>query len=156
MQCQIVAVGQKMPKWCILACEDYLTRLQRFMKCTLVECPAAKRHKAGNAADYKEDEATKILQKISPDDHVIALDVAGTGWSTLKLSEELASWQQRGKDLIFLIGGPDGLSQKCIARANQRWSLSALTFPHALVRVLLLEQLYRAGSVLTNHPYHRE
>ncbi len=145
-----------MPKWCVLACEDYLTRLQHFMKCTLIECPAAKRHKAGNAADYKEDEATKILQKISPDDHVIALDVAGTGWSTLKLSEELATWQQRGKDLIFLIGGPDGLSQKCLARANQRWSLSALTFPHALVRVLLLEQLYRAGSVLANHPYHRE
>jgi len=145
-----------MPKWCTLACEDYLTRLQRFMKCSLIEIPTAKRHKAGNVSDYKEEEATKLLHKISSDDHVIALDVAGVGWSTLKLSEELSSWQQRGKDIIFLIGGPDGLSKECLTRANQRWSLSALTFPHALVRVLLLEQLYRAGSVLTNHPYHRE
>jgi 23S rRNA (pseudouridine1915-N3)-methyltransferase len=155
MKCHIFAVGQKMPKWCLQACEEYLTRLQRFMKCTVVEIPSAIRHKAGNVADYKEEEGMRILQKVQADDHFIALDVAGISWSSEKLSENLATWQQSGKNLAFVIGGPDGLSAKCLSKANHRWSLSALTFAHPLVRVLLLEQLYRATSILSNHPYHR-
>ena len=145
-----------MPSWCIEACEEYLTRLRHSMKCVLIEIPAAKRHKAGNVAQYKEEEALKILQKITPMHHVVALEVTGNAWSTPKVANALSSWQQLGKDVAFLIGGPDGLSEKCLARANQQWSLSALTFPHPLARVVLLEQLYRAWSILSNHPYHRE
>jgi len=156
MQSQILAIGHKMPKWCQIACEDYLSRLQRFMKCTLIEIPAAKRHKTGDVLNYQHEEASKILQKISPSCHVVALEVTGSSWSTPLLAQTLAHWQQQGKKLVFIIGGPDGLSDKCLARANQCWSLSALTFPHALARVLLLEQLYRAVSLLSNHPYHRE
>jgi 23S rRNA (pseudouridine1915-N3)-methyltransferase len=156
MKCDVLALGHKMPKWCLLGCDEYLTRLQRFMKCSLIEIPIATRHKTGLVEQYKEEEGTKILQKISPHDHFVALDVAGQSWSTLKLSEHLSNWQQQGKNLVFAIGGPDGLSDACLKRANQRWSLSALTFPHAMVRVILLEQLYRAASVLVNHPYHRE
>lgn len=156
MQSTIIAIGCKMPKWCILACEDYLTRLQRFLKCSLLEIPTATRHKAGVVDQYKEEEGRKILQKIPAGDHVIALDVQGRPWSTTRLSEELANWKLAGKNIHFVIGGPDGLSAECLARANQRWSLSDLTFPHPLVRVILLEQLYRAASILANHPYHRE
>ncbi len=156
MHCSIIAVGNKMPSWCTVACDEFLTRLSHAMKCTLLEIPAAKRHKAGHVLQYKEEEGTKILQKITPHHHVIALDVAGKMWSTPEVSKQLAKWQQLGKDLTFIIGGPDGLSEACLARADQRWSLSALTFPHALARVVLLEQIYRATSILANHPYHRE
>lgn len=156
MKCQILSIGMKMPKWCTLACEEYLTRLSRLMKCTLIEIPIAMRHKATPTHIFKEEEGRKILQKISPDDNVIALDVKGQSWSTLHLYDKLSYWKQEGRDLIFVIGGPDGLSEACLTRADNRWSLSALTFPHALVRVLLLEQLYRAASMHINHPYHRE
>lgn len=156
MHCHILAVGHKMPEWCELACHDYLTRLQRFIKCTLSEIPTTLRSKTKSALHCKEDEGLKILRKISPQDHLIALDIQGQSWSTARLAKNFSDWQLEGKNLFFVIGGPDGLSEKCLARANQKWSLSDLTFPHALVRVLLLEQLYRANSMLMNHPYHRE
>ncbi|MBS0287087.1 MAG: 23S rRNA (pseudouridine(1915)-N(3))-methyltransferase RlmH [Proteobacteria bacterium] len=156
MQCQIIAVGNKMPTWCELACDEYLSRLQHFMKCTLIELPTQKRHKSGNVAQYKEEEGRKMLQKITPQHEVIALEVTGQPWATPKVAKMLSGWQQQGKDLVFLIGGPDGLAPACLMRANQQWSLSALTFPHALARVVLLEQLYRGFSMLANHPYHRE
>ncbi|MBS0289234.1 MAG: 23S rRNA (pseudouridine(1915)-N(3))-methyltransferase RlmH [Proteobacteria bacterium] len=156
MHCQILAIGHKMPVWCKLACEDYLSRLGRFIKCSLIEIPAAKRHKTGEVSSYKNEEADKILQKISANSHVIALDVKGASWSTPLLSQTVSLWQQQGKALVFIIGGPDGLSERCLTRANQSWSLSALTFPHALARVVLLEQLYRGFSILNHHPYHRE
>ncbi len=156
MQCFVIAVGNKMPSWCTLACEEYLTRLRHTMKCSLIEIPPAKRHKAGSVSQYKEEEGTKILQKVPSGCHVVALEVKGNAWDTPKVATSLSSWQQQGKDIAFIIGGPDGLSEKCLTRANQLWSLSALTFPHALARVVLLEQLYRAWSILSNHPYHRE
>ncbi|HRE32868.1 MAG TPA: 23S rRNA (pseudouridine(1915)-N(3))-methyltransferase RlmH, partial [Candidatus Berkiella sp.] len=98
----------------------------------------------------------KLLQKNSPTDKVIALDVQGQAFSTQTLATNIANWQQEGNRLVFLIGGPDGLSEACLKRANVKWSLSMLTFPHVLARVILLEQLYRATSLLANHPYHRE
>lgn len=156
MNCQIIAVGQKMPKWCVIACEEYAKRLQRFLKCALVEIPTAIRHKSSDVLSCKELEGQKILQKISNQDTVIVLDVIGENWSTPTLAKKLSISRQDAQNLTFVIGGPDGLSSECLARANQRWSLSALTFPHALVRVLLYEQLYRAASLLANHPYHRE
>lgn len=156
MQCQIIAVGQKMPEWCILASQEYLKRLQRFFKCSLLEIATAPRHKSANPSEYKQREGEKILQKIAPHDFVIGLDVVGQVYSTEEVANELKDWQQVGQKIIFMIGGPDGLATSCLTRANARWSLSALTFPHPLARVVLLEQLYRAATILVNHPYHRE
>jgi len=86
---------------------------------------------------------------------VIALDVLGKSWSTEQLSGQLDQWLASGQDIVLLVGGPEGLSKACLQRADQKWSLSALTFPHPLVRVILAEQLFRAWSILSNHPYHR-
>jgi len=96
-----------------------------------------------------------LLAAVSSDSHVIALDENGSQWSTRELSLEMAGWMQAGREVSFLIGGPDGLSGPCLQRAGERWSLSRLTLPHTLVRVVLAEQLYRAWSVTQNHPYHR-
>lgn len=156
VQCQILAIGQKMPGWAVAACEEYFVRLQRFMKCALLDIPSATRQKNVDVESYKEEEGLKLLQKIAPTDKVIALDVKGQAFSTTAIAQNIASWQQEGNKLVFLIGGPDGLSNACLKRANVKWSLSALTFPHTLARVILLEQLYRASSLLANHPYHRE
>lgn len=156
MQCQIIAIGQKMPSWCEIACADYSKRLTRFLKHSFLEIPVAPRLKATPISDNKDEEGKKILQKIPSSHFVIALDEHGQGWSTSLLAKKIAAWQQQGRCLSFLIGGPDGLSSSCLERADVLWSLSDLTFPHPLVRVLLLEQLYRAMSLLANHPYHRE
>lgn len=145
-----------MPAWAATACEDYFARLQRFMKCSLLELPSANRTKNANATQYNDEEGAKLLQKINPTDKVIALDVKGKAFSTPKLAEHISQWQQEGSKLVFLLGGPDGLAKACLERANVKWSLSDLTFPHTLARVILLEQLYRATSLLANHPYHRE
>ena len=96
-----------------------------------------------------------ILKRVPEGDRVIALDVAGKRLSTESLARELQSWQLSGCNYSLLIGGPDGLSPECLSRASQRWSLSDLTLPHPLVRVLLAEQLYRAWTITVNHPYHR-
>lgn len=149
MQCQVIAVGQKMPSWCRQACEEYAKRLTRFLTYSFIEVPTDPQGK-------KENEGRKILQKIPPHHIVIALDERGQSWSTVDFSKKMATWQQQSQALSFVIGGPNGLSAECLERANIKWSLSALTFPHPLVRVLLLEQFYRAMSLLANHPYHRE
>src|SRR5690554_5952005 len=100
-------------------------------------------------------ESDAILTAVGPRDRVIALEVGGRPWSTEKLASQLESWQQEGQDVSFLVGGPDGLAEACRQRADQQWSLSPLTLPHPLVRILLAEQLYRAWSITRNHPYHR-
>lgn len=155
MLLRILVISNKMPKWCLLACEEYIKRLGSY-SASVIEIPLAKRHKNGNVLDYKTFEGQKLLEKITPKDHVIALDVLGKSWTTPLLSEQLAQWKQSGKNLAFIIGGPDGLSEMILKRANQVWSLSQLTLPHHLAKVLLLEQLFRADSILNNHPYHRE
>lgn len=147
MRAQIIAIGRKMPKWCIEAYAEYAKRLTPFIKPSLVEIPLGKN---------VDDEGKKILEKIPHDHFVIALDEKGQSWPTKAFSKQIESWQQRGQDISFIIGGPDGLSTRCRERADVLWSLSPLTFPHPLVRVLLVEQLYRAFSLLKNHPYHRE
>jgi 23S rRNA (pseudouridine1915-N3)-methyltransferase len=100
-------------------------------------------------------ESDAILAATGPKDRVIALEVGGRPWSTEKLAAQLENWQQDGRDVSFLVGGPDGLADACRKRADQQWSLSPLTLPHPLVRIILAEQLYRAWSITRNHPYHR-
>jgi 23S rRNA (pseudouridine1915-N3)-methyltransferase len=156
MRISVIAVGTRMPKWVDQGVTEYAKRLPRELKLKWLEIPIEKRSSATNAAVCCEREGEKILKLIPKGDRVIALDVTGKRISTEKLAEELSDWQMSGDNYSLLIGGPDGLSAACIARADKRWSLSDLTMPHPLVRVLLAEQLYRAWTITAKHPYHRQ
>ena len=146
MRVRILAVGTRMPEWVTTAYEDYTRRMRKNMRIDLEEIPV------GRAT---ADEEKRLLERIG-DDYLVALDEHGKSLTTLQLARWLAERQQDGRNLTFVIGGPDGHGPAILVKANLRWSLSALTFPHAMVRVILAEQLYRAHSVLQNHPYHRE
>ena len=135
-----------MPGWVTTAYEDYVRRMRAALRIDLEEIPVGR---------TKADEEKKLLERIG-DDYLVALDERGKSLTTLQLAKWLGERQQDGRNLSFAIGGPDGLGPGILARATLRWSLSALTFPHAMVRVILAEQLYRAHTVLQNHPYHRE
>lgn len=135
-----------MPGWVTAAYDDYTRRLRSSMRIDLDELPVGK---------SKAEEEKRFLDRIG-DDYVVALDEHGKARTTLELSQWLGERLQDGRNLSFLIGGPDGLGPEILKKATWRWSLSALTFPHAMVRVMLAEALYRAHSVLHNHPYHRE
>ena len=135
-----------MPEWVTTAYEDYTRRMRKNMRIDLEEIPVGR---------AKADEEKRLLDRIG-DDYLVALDEHGKSLTTLQLARWLAERQQDGRNLTFVIGGPDGHGPAILAKASLRWSLSALTFPHAMVRVILAEQLYRAHSVLQNHPYHRE
>ena len=146
MRVRILAVGTRMPEWVTTAYEDYTRRMRKEMRVDLEEVPVGR---------AKADEEKRLLERIG-DDYLVALDERGKSLTTLQLAKWLGERQQDGRDLTFVIGGPDGHGPAILAKAALRWSLSALTFPHAMVRVILAEQLYRAHSVLQNHPYHRE
>ncbi|MDX1572835.1 MAG: 23S rRNA (pseudouridine(1915)-N(3))-methyltransferase RlmH [Methylophaga sp.] len=155
MKLKLLAVGQKMPQWVNDGYQEYARRLPRDCSLNLIEIAPAKRGKTSQPQQWMQEESKRILSHVDTTDHVVALDVIGKSWSTPVLADNLAHWQQQGSDVSLMIGGPDGLDPACIQRANQCWSLSALTLPHPLVRVLLAEQLYRAWTILQNHPYHR-
>lgn len=155
MRLRLICVGQKMPDWVSLGYTDYARRMPPELPLELVEIPMAHRGKNPDIARLMQKESDSILSATSPRDRVVALEVGGRPWSTEKLASQLESWQQDGRDVSFLVGGPDGLADACRQRADQLWSLSPLTLPHPLVRILLAEQLYRAWSITRNHPYHR-
>jgi len=155
MRIHLIAVGTRMPSWVEQGYREFSKRLPHECSLRLLEIPLAKRSKSQAAERARDAEGQSMLAAIPADCHVVALDVKGKAWSTEGLAEKLQDWMASGRDLALLIGGPDGLSPACLARADQRWSLSSLTFPHALVRVLVAEQLYRAWTVTTGHPYHR-
>lgn len=144
-----------MPAWVNEAYREYARRLPRECRLHLTEIPLAQRVKSRNVERAVAEEGKRMLAELSPAEHVIALDVKGRSWSTEQLAGQLQQWMQEGRGISLLVGGPDGLSDACLERARQRWSLSPLTLPHALVRVLLAEQLYRAWTVMVGHPYHR-
>jgi 23S rRNA (pseudouridine1915-N3)-methyltransferase len=152
---KIIAIGTKMPDWVEAGCNEYLKRLPPALNLEIIELPLGQRGKGAdiNRAIQREGEA--MLKAIGEQDHVIALDVVGKPWSTEQLAKKLQQWQLSGDNFSLLIGGPDGLAPECLGRANSKWSLSALTLPHPLVRILLVEQIYRAGTINTGHPYHR-
>ncbi|PHS32431.1 MAG: 23S rRNA (pseudouridine(1915)-N(3))-methyltransferase RlmH [Methylophaga sp.] len=155
MKLNLWAVGTKMPTWVTDGYQEYAKRLPRDCSLHLHEIAPAKRGKSGSAAQWMREEGERLLAAIPNDHHVVVLDVKGKTWSTEQLSQQLQNWQQDGRDVSLIVGGPDGLSDACLKRANQSWSLSALTFPHPLVRIVMAEQLYRAWTILQNHPYHR-
>ncbi len=155
MKLTLVAVGTRMPAWVQAGYEDYAKRLPRDCSLSLREIPLATRGKNTDTARAIEKESEAMLAAISTQERVIALDIPGKAQTTASMAEALCTWQMQGGNTSFLIGGPDGLSPACIARAQESWSLSGLTLPHPLVRIVLAEQLYRAWSLLNNHPYHR-
>lgn len=155
MKVQLIAVGTKMPDWVQKGYTEYAKRLPKELAVQLVELTPGHRAKNTSAKQAMEHEGKAILQAIGKTDFVIALDVLGKPWSTETLSSNLADWRMSGHNLSFVIGGPDGLSRDVLQRANLKWSLSALTMPHPLVRVVWVEQLYRAWTLLAGHPYHK-
>lgn len=156
MRCTVVAIGQRMPAWVQDAFADYAGRLTQGISLELREVPAARRGRNADIAVIREAESMALRAAV-PDSHrVVALDERGKAWSTAELARQLDRWMQDGRNVAFLVGGPDGLSEVCLKSADDTWSLSRLTFPHGLVRVILAEQLYRAFSLLRHHPYHRE
>jgi len=152
---RLIAVGSRMPKWVREAYEDYITRLSSGLKVALVEIEPGQRS-GGDTARAMQTEGQKLLAALRKDEYVVALDEHGSEMTTRELAAWLKTRMQDGRDVAFLVGGPDGFAREVLERSDFKWSLSRLTFPHALVRVVLAEQLYRAHTVLSNHPYHRD
>ncbi len=153
MRIRLRAVGTRMPGWVTTGYNDYARRMPPECRLELTEIAPGKGR--GDPARTLADEEKRLLGPIGPDDAVIALAIDGHAWSTEQLAEQMRGWLADGRDRALLIGGPDGLGDACLSRSEQRWSLSPLTLPHPLVRVVVAEQLYRAMSLLKNHPYHR-
>ncbi|MEQ8858447.1 MAG: 23S rRNA (pseudouridine(1915)-N(3))-methyltransferase RlmH [Pseudomonadales bacterium] len=154
MKIRLIAVGGRPPEWVSTGFQDYARRLPREMSLELIEVPSAAR-KNLSARRAREFEAERLLAQVGARDLLVALDERGRTWSTVELSERLDDWRMQGRDVAFLIGGADGLDDACRVRADQVLALSAMTLPHALVRVVLAEQIYRAWTILSGHPYHR-
>ncbi len=144
-----------MPAWVEQGVAEYQKRLPPEIKLEIREIALGKRGKGADIKRAIKLEGEQMLAAIGERDRVIALDVKGKPWSTEQLAGELQDWQRQGDNITLLVGGPDGLAAQCLQRARQRWSLSALTLPHPIVRVILAEQLYRAWAINNNHPYHR-
>lgn len=155
MKIKILSVGSRMPSWVTEGTNEYSKRLPRDIKLELIEIPLGNRGKNADISKAIQKESDALLGHIADQDWVVALEVTGQSWSTEKLAEQFSQWRLDARDVVILIGGPDGLSAACRQRANQQWSLSKLTYPHPVVRIVLAEQLYRAWTITQNHPYHR-
>lgn len=156
MRIQIIAVGNKMPDWVTKGSNEFLRRFPADMAVNVIEIPAGKRGKNADIKRILRKEGEAMIAAIGKHHKVVTLEVNGRPWDTPTLAQQLNSWKMDGRDVSLLVGGPEGLAPECCALAEQRWSLSALTLPHPLVRIILAESLYRAWSVTQNHPYHRE
>ncbi len=155
MSLTLVAVGEKMPRWVTDVFQEYAKRLPHEYRLQLLEIPALKRHKNANSTYLKTTESDRILAALPKSAYVVALDEHGRLHTSEQLAQRLDRWRSEHAHIYFVIGGPDGLSEALLARAQEKWSLSPLTLPHPLVRVIVAEQLYRAWSILQDHPYHR-
>ena len=144
-----------MPRWVQDGYQEYARRLPSECTLKLHEISAKHRGKNADIARITRDEGQAMLNTIPKSSRVIALEVKGKNWNTEDLSSQLSNWLSEGRDVSLLVGGPEGLAPECRQRADQLWSLSPLTLPHPLVRVVVAEQLYRAWTILNNHPYHR-
>ena len=155
MHIRLLAVGDRQPSWVDSAFEFYARRLPKQWQFRVDVIATGTRSKNSSAASAKAAEGKKALARIKPMEFVVVLDERGRDYSSEELAARLADWQLDGRDLTFVIGGPDGVSGECLERADLRWSLSRMTLPHGLARVLFAEQLYRAWTLSTGHPYHR-
>jgi 23S rRNA (pseudouridine1915-N3)-methyltransferase len=155
MQLQVAAVGQRMPGWVNDAWHEYARRMPPGLSLGLREVGLARRGKNADTRRLTSIESKALLQAMPAGATIIALDVKGRAWSTEQLAQVLEGWMSDGRDVGFMIGGPDGIAPEVLKQAHTRWSLGPLTLPHPLVRVVLAEQLYRAWTITQNHPYHR-
>jgi 23S rRNA (pseudouridine1915-N3)-methyltransferase len=155
MKIRLLTITHKSPAWIQAGYSDYAKRLPPSCMLELVEIPAEKRTANADLKRITEREGEKMLAAIKPGNHVIALDKEGKHWTSEQLSSQLGNWLQSGKNIDVLVGGPEGLAPACLQLAKESWSLSALTFPHLIVRLIVAEQIYRAYSILQNSPYHR-
>lgn len=159
MKLRVLSVGHKMPDWVTLACTEYTKRMPREATVEIVDIKPEKRAAGNSTENIQLIEAKRILDAIGRD-YLVALDERGNEVTTLQLAEKFSNWLNgsttSGRDIALVIGGADGLHSSVKQKADWLWSLSKLTLPHAMVRIILAEQLYRAHSVIHNHPYHRE
>ncbi|AXY40825.1 23S rRNA (pseudouridine(1915)-N(3))-methyltransferase RlmH [Halomonas sp. JS92-SW72] len=155
MRVRLLAVGTRMPAWVTEGVEEYRKRLPRDFALEVEEIAPGQRGKNADIPRAIAQEAERIRARLRGDEHVVALEVGGKPWSTEQLATHAEAWRLDGHDVALLVGGPDGLEPGLSAAADQRWSLSPLTLPHPLVRILLAEQLYRAWTLMVGHPYHR-
>lgn len=155
MRWRLVAAGTRLPAWVNDACADYAARFGSGLRFELREIPVTSRNRGTDTARARDQEGARMLAALDAGTYVVTLEVGGRALSSEALARWMAERQRDGRDVALLIGGPDGLAPACLARADYRWSLSPLTFPHGLVRVMVVEQLYRAQSILMSHPYHR-
>ena len=153
MDIRILSIGSKAPIWVQAGYFEYAKRLTRGLRLSLEEIPAPRHH--SDQAKIKSQEGDKLLARMGSDDWVVALDERGEQTSSVQLAERLKAWQMQRMGVVMLIGGANGLDEHVLARANECISLSKLTLPHYLVRVVVAEALYRADSINCGHPYHR-
>ncbi|MGM0593302.1 MAG: 23S rRNA (pseudouridine(1915)-N(3))-methyltransferase RlmH [Pseudomonadota bacterium] len=155
MRLHLIAVGQRMPGWVEQGYDEYARRLPPECSLKLHEIPAGKRGKNADIVRLTRQEGERMQAVIPKGARVVGLEVKGRAWTTEQLSERLERWMSEGRDVALLVGGPEGLEPGLSARADEQWSLSPLTLPHPLVRIVVAEQLYRAWSIIKGHPYHR-
>ena len=155
MKIKILSLGEKPPKWVADGYDEYKKRLSKVIPLELIELPIAKRTKTGNPTLWMAQEAKTILSKLNDNDHLVILDVASKVISTEELAEKMDSWKQNTPNVVILIGGPDGIDDSIKAIAKDKISISKMTFPHPIVRIIIAEQLYRAHTILEGHPYHK-
>ena len=155
MKARLVAVGERAPRWVAEGFGEYQKRLSHWLPLELVEIEPGLRGKGRDAVRATFDEGQRVLAAIPKTAQVIALDGRGRSWTSEQLAARMEHWRGTGRDLCFLVGGPEGHAPEVTARADETWSLGPLTLPHMLVRLVLAEQLYRANAMLANHPYHR-
>lgn len=155
MKLRLLAVGTRMPGWVEEGVETYRKRMPRGFSLDIEEIAPGQRGKGASVVKARDQEAKRLRERLKGDEHIVALEVEGQPWTTRKLAQKADDWRMQGNDVVLLVGGPDGLTPELSAAAHSRWSLSPLTLPHPLVRVMLAEQLYRAWTLLVGHPYHR-
>ena len=153
MKMRLVSVGTRLPGWINEGVETYVRRLPADNSLRLDEIPVGR---GRSAAERLREEGRRLLAKVDPADHVVVLDEAGKAHTSRELADELERWRHLGVDVVLIIGGPDGVADAVRSRANASWSLSSHTLPHGLARVMVAEQIYRAWTLLTGHPYHRD
>jgi 23S rRNA (pseudouridine1915-N3)-methyltransferase len=155
MKIKIISLGEKPPKWVNDGFNEYKKRLSKSLALELIELPIAKRTKTGNPKLWMEQEAKTILNKLGDNEHLVILDVSSKIISTEELAVKMQNWRLNNPNVVILIGGPDGIDDSIKKIAKEKISISKMTFPHPIVRIIITEQLYRAYTILEGHPYHK-
>jgi len=155
MTIHLITIGQKMPAWIQAGYQVYTKRLQPPYQLKLITLRLNRSHRKKNKNDIMQEEGKHLWKNIPAHSHIVALDAKGDMWNSNELAKQLMTWQEKATPISLIVGGVNGLDQQYLIKAHQHWSLSRLTFPHLLVRVIVAEQIYRAYSLIRQHPYHK-